>query len=129
MDLLNVKTGLCNETYLTSSHDGNEVIGIKVENVSCTNEEEEENDCVLKSFPSIKSEHETCMDFLKVAPGSHSDTCVTSHGGYQLNDIKVEYITDIQQEEDPLLITYPVIKSELEVSCVFALLCTFHVLC
>jgi hypothetical protein len=72
---------------------------------------------------------QTCMDFLKVAPGSHSDTCVTSHGGYQLNDIKVEYITDIQQEEDPLLITYPVIKSELEVSCVFALLCTFHVLC
>ena len=53
MDVLNVKTGLCNETHLTS-----EVIGIKVENISCVDEEEEENDCALKSFPSIKSEHE-----------------------------------------------------------------------
>lgn len=72
---------------------------------------------------------QNCMDFLKVAPVSHSDTCVPSHDGYQLNDIKVEYIADIQQEEDPLLITRPVIKSEHEVSCVCTLLCTFHVLC
>jgi len=53
MDVLNVKTGSYNETHLTS-----EVIGIKVENVLCVDEEEEENDCALHSFPSIKSEHE-----------------------------------------------------------------------
>lgn len=52
MDVLNVKTGSCKETHLTS-----EFIGIKVENVSCVDEEEEENDCALRSFPSIKSEH------------------------------------------------------------------------
>jgi hypothetical protein len=69
------------------------------------------------------------MDFLKGAPGSHSDTCVSSHDGYQSNNIKVEYIADIQQGEDPLLMTHPVIKSEHEVSCVCALLCTFHMLC
>jgi len=61
---------------------------------------------------------QNCMDFLKVAP-------VPYHDGYELNYIKVEYIADIQQEKDPLLITSPVIKSEHEVSCV----CTFHVLC
>jgi len=52
MDVLNVKTGSCNDTHLTS-----EVIGIKVENVSCVDEEDEENDCALHSFPSMKSEH------------------------------------------------------------------------
>lgn len=72
---------------------------------------------------------QNCIDFLKVAPGSHSDICVPSHDRYQLSDIKVEYLADIQQEEDPLLITSPVIKSEHEVSCVCTLLCTFHVLC
>ena len=58
MDLLNVKTGSCNETCVTSSHDGNEVISIKVENILCMDEEEEDNECVLKSFPSLKSDHE-----------------------------------------------------------------------
>jgi hypothetical protein len=53
MDVRNVKTDSCNETHLTS-----EVIGIKVENVSCVDEGEEENDCALKSIPSIKSEFE-----------------------------------------------------------------------
>jgi hypothetical protein len=53
MNVLNVKTGSSNETHLTSG-----VIGIKVENVSCVDDEEEENDGALHSFPSIKSEHE-----------------------------------------------------------------------
>jgi hypothetical protein len=53
MDVLNVKSGSYNETHPTS-----EVIGIKAENVSCVDEEEVENDCALKSIPSIKSEHE-----------------------------------------------------------------------
>jgi len=72
---------------------------------------------------------QNCMNFLKVAPGSHSDTYVPSRVGYQLNDIKVEYIAAIQQEKDPLLITSPVRKFEHEVSYVCTLLCTFHVLC
>lgn len=116
MDLLDVKTGLCNETHLISSHDGNEVVGIKIENTLCTDEEEEEeeNGHMLKSFPSIKSEHGNCMDFVKVAPSSQSNTWLTSDCGCQFNDIKAEYITDIQQQEDPLLIAYPVIKSERE---------------
>ena len=67
---------------------------------------------------------QNCIHFLKAAPGSHSDTHVTSsHDGCQLNDIKNEYITDIQEEQDPLLITYPLIKSEHEVSCVCVCVC------
>lgn len=72
MDVLNVKTGSCKETHLTS-----EVIGIKVENVSCVDEEEEENDCALHSFPSIKSEHEVghvcaymCVTPIAVCPST-----------------------------------------------------------
>jgi len=72
---------------------------------------------------------QNCMDLLNVAPGSHKNRCLPSHDGCQLSDIKVEYIAEIQQEEDPLLITSQVIKSEHEVSCVCTLLCTFHVLC
>jgi hypothetical protein len=55
------------------------------------------------------------MELVKVVPGSD---CETSHDGNQIS-IKYEDVTDIQEDEDPLLITSPVIKSEEEVwSCV-----------
>jgi hypothetical protein len=50
---------------------------------------------------------------LKVEPGSDSETC---HDENQIADIKVEKVTKIQ-EEDPVLRTSPVIKTEHEVSC------------
>jgi hypothetical protein len=53
------------------------------------------------------------MDSLKVEPGSDSETC---HDGNQVIDIKVE-VTDVQEEEDPVLITFPLMKTEHEVSC------------
>jgi hypothetical protein len=70
------------------------------------------------------------MDFLKVAPGSNSEACPTSSCVGSLSmSIKVELVTDIQKEEekDPLLLTFPVIKAEHEVSymCVCLLLGTF----
>jgi hypothetical protein len=57
---------------------------------------------------------QNCMDSLKVECGSDSETC---HDGNQVIDIKVEEITGIQAEDDPVLITFPVIKAEDEVSC------------
>jgi hypothetical protein len=55
------------------------------------------------------------MDLLKVELGSYSETC---HDGNQFIDVKVEEGTVAQEEEeDPLLITFPIEKSELEVSC------------
>jgi hypothetical protein len=58
---------------------------------------------------------QNCMDLLKVEPGSDSETC---HDGNQVIDIKVEEVTDIQEEEDPLRRTFTVIKTEHEVSCI-----------
>jgi hypothetical protein len=58
---------------------------------------------------------QNCMDLLKDVPGSYSDTCLTPHDGNQVIDIKVEEIIDIK-EENPLSMTFPVIKAEHEVS-------------
>jgi hypothetical protein len=53
-----------------------------------------------------------CMDLMKVVPGSYSETHPTSY-----DDIKVEEVTDIQEEEEDPLLTFPVIKEQHEVSC------------
>jgi hypothetical protein len=55
-------------------------------------------------------------DLLEVAPGS--EMCETSsRNGNQVLNMKAEEVPDIQEEEeDPLLITFPVIKNEHEVS-------------
>jgi hypothetical protein len=53
-----------------------------------------------------------CMELVKVVPASDSKTC---HDGNQDISIKDEDVTEIQEDEDPLLITSPVIKSEQEV--------------
>jgi hypothetical protein len=53
------------------------------------------------------------MDIQKFEPGSYNDTC---HDGNLVIDIKVEEVTDMREEEDPLLITVPGI-AEHEVSC------------
>jgi hypothetical protein len=52
---------------------------------------------------------QSCINLMEVVPDSYSETC---HDGNQLIDIKVE----VPEEEDPLLITCPIIETELEVS-------------
>jgi hypothetical protein len=60
---------------------------------------------------------QNCIDLQKVVPGSHNETSLAfSYDGNQVIDIKVEGVTGIQEEEDPLRITSPVIKAEHEVS-------------
>jgi hypothetical protein len=53
-DFLRVEIGSCNETCVTL-HDGNEVINIKVEEATATQEEE---DPLLIKLPAVKAEHE-----------------------------------------------------------------------
>jgi hypothetical protein len=55
---------------------------------------------------------QNCMDLLKDVPGSDSETC---HDGNQVIDIKSEDVADIEVDEHPVLITFPVIKVEQEV--------------
>jgi hypothetical protein len=59
---------------------------------------------------------QNCMVLLKVEPDSYSETCFTSsHSGTQ-------EVTDVQEEEDPLLIPVPVTEVEHEVNCVWVCL-------
>lgn len=60
---------------------------------------------------------QNCTDFLKCLPGSCSETCITSfRDGSDVMSIKIEAVTE---EEDPLLITFPGMKTEHEVSCIY----------
>jgi hypothetical protein len=61
-----------------------------------------------------------CTDFLKIEPGSSSETCPASRDENHMTYIKVE--------EDPVPITFPGIKAEHEVSCISMcpLLGSFH---
>jgi hypothetical protein len=61
---------------------------------------------------------QNCLDLLKAEPGSYSETCVTSsHDGNQVVGMNIEEVRNVQEDEDPLLMS-PVIKVEHEVSCV-----------
>jgi hypothetical protein len=68
---------------------------------------------------------QNCFNLLELVPGSYSETC---YNGNQVINIKVEEVTDIQEEENPVPETFPAIKAEHEVSCksVCLLLGTFH---
>jgi hypothetical protein len=69
MDLLKVESGSCSETCLTSSHDENQVVGIKVEEGSVgegeEEEEEEEEDPLLIPLTLVETEYDVsfvCID-------------------------------------------------------------------
>ncbi|XP_021921348.1 uncharacterized protein LOC110830569 isoform X5 [Zootermopsis nevadensis] len=87
-----------------------------------------ENDSVCKISDEVhvqsalsikKDETEASINLQKVIPDSYSGTCLeSSYDDDQIIDIKVEGVVDVKVEEDPFLITSPVIKAEHEVSCV-----------
>lgn len=59
---------------------------------------------------------------LKVEPSLRSETCVTSHDGNEVISVQVEATDDQhEEEEDPLLISFPVIKPEHEVSSTYVI--------
>jgi hypothetical protein len=62
------------------------------------------------------------VDILKVAPGPCSEAHVAG------SHIKIEeYVSmDVQEEKDPLLIPFPFIKTEQEVSCMSVCTVTFR---
>lgn len=64
-DLPKVAPGSYNETRVTSSHDGNQFVNIKVEDVVDTQEDEEEEDPLLIEFPVMKSENEVCKNIIR----------------------------------------------------------------
>jgi len=68
------------------------------------------------------------VDTHRVALGSYDETYMSSYDVSQAFDIKVEELSDVQaeeeEEEDPLLVTSPVVKNENEVGSWSV--CKFH---
>jgi hypothetical protein len=59
-----------------------------------------------------------CTDILKDEPGLCNETCPTSHDGSQAIDVKFQKGSDIEEDDDPVAITFPALKPEHEVSCI-----------
>jgi hypothetical protein len=55
---------------------------------------------------------QNCVNVLEVVPYSHTETCC---GGNQVIGIKVEDVTDVQEDKYPQRELLPVIKAEEEV--------------
>ena len=66
-DILEDKLGSCSKTCVTSTLDGNEVIGIEAERVSNVTEEEVQKQTTISV---IKAEPKNCVDFVKCKTGS-----------------------------------------------------------
>jgi hypothetical protein len=61
---------------------------------------------------------QNCMDLEKAAPVLWSETCPASfHVASEFVDTKAEEVSDPEEEEDPLAVTFPEVKTEPEVSC------------
>jgi hypothetical protein len=61
-------------------------------------------------------------DIAKDEPGLCSETCLTAHDGNQVIDVKFQKGSDVEEDDDPVAITFPALKAECEVSCVSMLL-------
>lgn len=60
---------------------------------------------------------QNCVDLLRSDPGSGSETCLMSFDDEnQVIGIKVEEVTDTEQEGDPHPITFQTVRTESEVS-------------
>jgi hypothetical protein len=62
---------------------------------------------------------QTCLDLEKDLPDFWSVTSPTSsHDANKFINTKSEEVSDVEEEEDPVPISFPQIKGEHEVSCV-----------
>jgi hypothetical protein len=61
---------------------------------------------------------QACMDSQKYGPGS----CPASYDADHSINVKVEDISDVEEEEDPLQISFPGREAEQAVSCFVSLL-------
>ncbi|XP_033606779.1 uncharacterized protein LOC111862997 isoform X4 [Cryptotermes secundus] len=98
------------EACSSSSLSGVQAVNIKVEEYS---DMEGGEDPVPMTVVGIKAEHEDCPHPHEDVPGSYTDTCpTTSHGAFQAISIKDEEVSDVEEVEDPLSISFPGIKAE-----------------
>ncbi|XP_033607109.1 zinc finger protein 300-like [Cryptotermes secundus] len=98
------------ETY-PASHDASQAMNIKAEEVSYS---QDEGDPVQITFQEIKAEPENCRKLENTLVGPYGETCPTPHDANQAMNVKAEAVSDEEDEEDPVPITFPKIKAEPE---------------
>ncbi|XP_023717634.1 uncharacterized protein LOC111869964 isoform X2 [Cryptotermes secundus] len=108
-----VLVGPYGETY-PAGLDANQAVNIKAEVVS---DAEEEADPVQIRVQEIKAEPEKCTNSENALVGLYRETYPTPHDADQAMNVKAEAVSDAEEEEDPVPITFPEIKAEPEVSC------------
>ncbi|XP_023707403.1 uncharacterized protein LOC111864410 isoform X2 [Cryptotermes secundus] len=90
-----------------ASHDANQAVNIKAEEVS---DSQEEVDPLQITVQEVKAEPENCTNSEKALVGPYGETYPTRHDASQTMNVKSEAVLDA----DPVLITFPEIKAEPE---------------
>lgn len=99
MDILKSEPGSSIGTCQMSSDDGNQFVGIKVEDVTDVKEEEDPGPA---TSTGIKSEPANCLDVLRGEHESCTETCSASSGdGKQFVFVNVDDDTIMKWQEDP----------------------------
>ncbi|XP_023704751.1 zinc finger protein 271, partial [Cryptotermes secundus] len=94
-----------------ASHDTSQAMNIKAEDVS---DSQEEADPVRMTFQEIKAKPENCRNLENALVGPYGETCPTPNDAKQAMNVKAEAVSDAEEEEDPVPITFPEIKAEPE---------------
>ncbi|PNF19066.1 hypothetical protein B7P43_G11295, partial [Cryptotermes secundus] len=98
---------------LTSSHDGDPVVTIKVEEALDT---KVRGDLPPAMYSEMNAEHENCMGLEKDILGAYSEICPTSYDGNRVSSVKAEYVSDMKEEEEkvPVPVPFQVVNAERE---------------
>ncbi|PNF36698.1 hypothetical protein B7P43_G13311, partial [Cryptotermes secundus] len=96
------------ETRASLSHDGVQPVNIKVEEDSDVDDEDPEP----MTFMEVKLEDGGCMDSQKYIPGSSLETRPAYYDADHSINMKVEEVSDVEEEEDPLQISFPGTEAE-----------------
>ncbi|PNF20204.1 hypothetical protein B7P43_G16409 [Cryptotermes secundus] len=86
-------------------------MNIKAEEVS---ESQEKADPLQITNQEIKAEPEHCRNSENVLVDTYGETYPTPHNANQAMNVKAEAVSDAEEEEDPLAVTFPELKAEPE---------------
>ncbi|XP_033607406.1 zinc finger protein 782-like [Cryptotermes secundus] len=103
---------LCTEICSAPSHDAYEAISIKAEVLS---DGEEEEYPVPVTYPGIKAEPKNPTDSEKLQGPCSEMSPASSQDSYQAISVKAEVLSDAEEEESPVPLTFVEIKAEPEI--------------
>ncbi|XP_033606245.1 uncharacterized protein LOC111861368 isoform X2 [Cryptotermes secundus] len=86
-------------------------MNIKAEDVS---DSQQAADPMRITFQDIKATPENCRNLENALVDPYGETCQTPHDASQAMNVKAEAVSDAEEEEDPVPLTFPEIKAEPE---------------